>query len=167
MLEKEEEELRELLGIGKEISIIDGFDIANYGNEIAVGSSVRFIDGKPYKKGYRIFKIKTVTRQNDFAMIEETVIRRYKKEEKLPDLILIDGGIGQLNSAIKSLKALNLEIPILSLAKEEEKIILPSSREIKLPNNSYALRLLQRIRDEAHRFGNKFIRSIKSKSLGF
>ncbi|MGC8964806.1 MAG: excinuclease ABC subunit UvrC [Brevinematia bacterium] len=164
--EKEEEELRSLIKVEKEISIIDGFDIANYGNEIAVGSSVRFIDGKPYKKGYKIFRINTVIGQNDFAMIEETVFRRYsKKEDKLPDLILIDGGLGQLNSAIKSLKKLNLEIPIISLAKEEEKIILPSRKELKLPINSYALRLLQRVRDEAHRFGNNFIKNVKSKTL--
>lgn len=167
MSEKEEEELKELLSIKKGISIIDGFDIANYGSEIAVGSSVRFIDGKPHKRGYRIFRIKTVSGQNDFAMIGEIVFRRYKNEEKLPDLILIDGGLGQLNSAIKSLKALNLEIPIISLAKEEEKIILPSGKGIILPRNSYALRLLQRVRDETHRFGNRFIRNIKSKSLGF
>lgn len=167
MEEKEIEELCQVLGI-ENASIIDGFDIANYGDEIAVGSSVRFIDGVPSKKYYRIFKIKNVQGQNDFAMIEEAVFRRYKKEKEngiLPDLILIDGGKGQLNFAMNSLKKLDLKIPIIALAKQEEKIIFPDTKELKLPRNSYALRLLQRIRDEAHRFGNTFIRNIKSKKM--
>jgi excinuclease ABC subunit C len=83
----------------------------------------------------------------------------------LPDLVLIDGGKGQLNAAISALKNLNLNLPIVSLAKEEEKIILPDGNELILPKNSYALRLLQRVRDEAHRFGNSFIRKMKLKTL--
>ncbi|MEN2998316.1 MAG: excinuclease ABC subunit UvrC [Brevinematia bacterium] len=167
MENKELEELCNILGI-ESISVIDGFDVANYGDEISVGSSVRFIDGVASKKYYRVFKIKTVEGQNDFGMIEEIVYRRYSREKEdgqLPELILVDGGKGQLNSATRSLKKLELNIPVIALAKQEEKIILPNGEELKLPRSSYALRLLQRIRDEAHRFGNTFIRNIKSKRM--
>lgn len=167
MENKELDELCKVLGI-ENVSVIDGFDIANYGDEVAVGSSVRFIDGMPSKKNYRIFKIKTVEGQNDFGMIKEIVYRRYKREMEtgnLPDLIVIDGGVGQLNSAISSLEELGLDIPIISIAKQEEKIYTKDGREIILPRNSYALRLIQRIRDETHRFGNTFVRNLKSKQL--
>lgn len=163
---KELEELCRVLGL-KKAEVIDGFDIANYGDEIFVGSGVRFVGGEPAKKYYRLFKIKSVEGQNDVAMLAEIVLRRYKKEKEdgiLPDLILVDGGKGQLNSAISSLKHLSLNIPVIALAKQEEKIILPD-KEIILPPNSYALRLLQRVRDEAHRFCNTFARKVKSKLL--
>jgi len=169
MYSKEGKELARILKIGDYVSIIDGFDIANYSDEMAVGSSVRLIDGTPSKKDYRVFKMKWTTGQNDFGMIEETVFRHYrrvlKENRQLPDLVLIDGGKGQLNAAISALRKLNLELPTISLAKEEEKIILPDGDELILPKNSYALRLLQRARDEAHRFGNSFIRRMKLKAL--
>ncbi len=167
MKDKEIEELCKVLNL-ENISIIDGFDVANYGEEVAVGASVRFVDGEPFKKGYRVFNIKTVEGQNDFGMINEIVFRRYKREKdngQLPDLILIDGGRGQLNSAIDALNALGLKIPIVSLAKQEEKIVIPDGTEIVLPRNSYALRLLQRVRDEAHRFGNTFVKKVKLKRM--
>lgn len=167
MENKEVDELCRVLGI-ENVSVIDGFDVANYGDEVAVGASVRFIDGIPSKRNYRIFKIKTVRGQNDFGMIREIVYRRYKREIEtgdLPDLIVIDGGIGQLNSAISSLEELGLNIPIISIAKQEEKIYTRDGNEIVLPRNSYALRLIQRIRDETHRFGNSFVRNLKSKQL--
>ncbi|MCX8028764.1 MAG: excinuclease ABC subunit UvrC [Brevinematales bacterium] len=167
MEDKEIEELCRVLEL-ENVSIIDGFDIANYGDEIAVGASVRFVDGMPFKKGYRLFNIETVKGQDDFGMMKEIVFRRYKREKEngvLPDLILIDGGKGQLNSAVSSLEKLQLEIPIVALAKEEEKIVTKDGREILLPRNSYALRLLQRVRDEAHRFGNTFVRNLKSKRV--
>ncbi|MFN4245288.1 MAG: excinuclease ABC subunit UvrC [Brevinematia bacterium] len=167
MIDEEMDELCEIVGV-EGISVIDGFDITNYADEMAFGSSVRFIDGIPVKRYYRIFKIKSIQGQNDFEMMEEIVYRRYKREkenDRLPDLVLIDGGRGQLNFAIRALKNLGLDIPIIALAKQEEKIVFPDGKELILPRNSYALRLLQRIRDEAHRFGNTFIRNIKSKSF--
>ncbi len=169
MYSKEGQELAKILKIGDYVSIIDGFDVANYSDEMAVGSAVRLIDGIPSKKDYRIFKMKWTTGQNDFGMIEETVSRHYRRilesKGQLPDLVLIDGGKGQLNAAINALRKLNLNLPIVSLAKEKEKIILPDGNELILPKNSYALRLLQRVRDEAHRFGNSFIRRMKLKIL--
>jgi excinuclease ABC subunit C len=152
--------------------IIDCFDISNFGASFAVGSCTRFVNGEPNKAGYRKFKIKTISTQNDFAMIEEIVFRRYyllteKTDglDQIPDLIVIDGGKGQLYSAINAVHKLGMDIPCISLAKENEEICLPySNKHIVLPKNSLALKLLQRIRDEAHRFGlayNVNLRKIK------
>lgn len=140
-------------------TIIDCFDISNFGTTFAVGSCIRFVNGEPNKAGYRKFKIRTILSQNDFAMIEEIVSRRYLLAEKtdqdqMPDLIVIDGGKGQLHSAIYAIHKLGMDIPCISLAKENEEICIPySSNPIILPKSSPALKLLQHIRDEAHRFG--------------
>ncbi|MDQ4100909.1 MAG: excinuclease ABC subunit C, partial [Thermoproteota archaeon] len=136
--------------------VIDCFDVSNLGISIAVGSCVRFVNGKPNKSFYRRFNITTVVGQNDFAMISELVRRRYSSvSEKLPDLILIDGGRGQLGAAIMSLKSLGIsDVPCISLAKENEEIYTHSSKEpIVLPKSSLGLKMLQHARDEAHRFG--------------
>jgi excinuclease ABC subunit C len=136
--------------------VIDCFDVSNLGTSIAVGSCVRFINGKPSKSFYRRFNITTVVGQNDFAMIGELVRRRYSAVgEKFPDLILIDGGLGQLRAAIMSLKSLGIsDVPCISLAKENEEIYMQGSKEpIVLPKSNSGLKMLQYARDEAHRFG--------------
>ncbi|HZC49590.1 MAG TPA: excinuclease ABC subunit UvrC [Nitrososphaeraceae archaeon] len=155
-------ELKKILQLPTIPYVIDCFDISNFGTTFAVGSCTRFINGHPNKAGYRKFRIKTkLFSQNDFAMIEEIVTRRYSHyDEKInskyqmPDLIVIDGGKGQLHSAINGLHKLGIEIPCISLAKENEEIYTPySSEPIILSRNSPALKMLQHIRNEAHRFG--------------
>jgi len=149
-------DLKKVLRLKSLPKIIDCFDISNLGLSIAVGSCVRFTNGIPEKSFYRKFKIKTIKDQNDFAMISEIVTRRYSKEDKinLPDLVLIDGGKGQLHSAIDSLYKLGLKIPCVSIAKQREEIFVPnSSFPVVMPKNSKSLKILQYLRDEAHRFG--------------
>ena len=155
--------LRELKGelkLGTIPSIIDCFDISNFGTSFAVGSRTRFLDAMPYKEGYRRFKIKTVLNQNDFAMIYEIVSRSYSSisgKDQLPDLIVIDGGRGQLRSALEAINKLGLNIPCISLAKEKEEIYTHLLKQpLRLPNTSEALMLLRHIRDEAHRFGLQY-----------
>jgi excinuclease ABC subunit C len=157
-------ELKEALGLPHLPLRIEGFDISNIQATEPVASLVVYERGKPAKDQYRKFKIKTVRGQNDFAMMGEVVYRRYRrlKEEgaQLPDLILIDGGKGQLGAAVQSLQELNLEkISIASLAKKEEEIFLPGlAQSIRLPKDSPALHILQAVRDEAHRFALSFHR---------
>ncbi|MFA5076328.1 MAG: excinuclease ABC subunit UvrC [Patescibacteria group bacterium] len=133
---------------------IDGFDVSNITGRLAVGSCVRFTNGWPNKKLYRRFKIRTVVGPNDYAMMLEIISRRYHRTGwGLPDLILVDGGRGQLNVALKVLAGLGLDIPIVSLAKKKEEIYIPQERKpIILDPRSGGRLLLQRIRDEAHRF---------------
>ncbi len=145
---------------------IECFDNSNLQGTTPVAAMVCFLNGKPSKKNYRHFNIKTVLGPNDFASMEEVVERRYKKiildkEKKLnfPDLIIIDGGKGQLNSAIKILKKLNIydKIEIISIAKRLEEIYKPNDQyPIHLSKISPSLKLIQRIRDEAHRFAITF-----------
>jgi len=149
-------DLKKLLNLKLLPKIIDCFDISNLGLSIAVGSCVRFVNGIPEKSFYRKFKIKTIKDQNDFAMISEIVSRRYSKEDKLnlPDLVLIDGGKGQLHSALDAISKLGLKIPCISIAKEREEIFVPNSTfPIIIPKSSKSLKILQYLRDEAHRFG--------------
>jgi excinuclease ABC subunit C len=118
---------------------------------------VRFFNGKPDKSNYRKFKIRTVQGQNDTAMIKETVLRRYnrllKDSAQLPDLILIDGGKGQLSAAQEALQSIKAKIPVISLAKQNEEVFFPGKDEpLKLPEESPVLHLLQSVRDESHRF---------------
>jgi excinuclease ABC subunit C len=138
--------------------IIEGFDISNTGGDQSVGSMVVFKDGIPYKQKYRRFNIKTVQGPNDVSSLEEVIKRRYqrvlKEKQSLPDLILIDGGKGQLNAALKALKELGLEKqPVISLAKKEEILFSPVHKNgLALDRTSSALKLFQHIRNEAHRF---------------
>ncbi|MBF0483824.1 MAG: excinuclease ABC subunit UvrC [Candidatus Omnitrophica bacterium] len=160
---KEAEQLQRTLELPRLPERIEAFDISNIMGNQPVGSMVSFLNGKPYKSNYRKFKIKTVEGIDDFQMMAEVVYRRYKRlkiEHKIfPDLILIDGGKGQLAAAEAELKKLEVEIPIASLAKKEEEIFLPRRRNsIKLAKDSLALHLLQRVRDEAHRFAVTFHR---------
>ena len=149
---------------------IECFDNSNTMGEQSVGSMVSFLNGKPDKSNYRRFKIKTVEGIDDFKMIAETVRRRYTRLKNegatFPDLIVIDGGKGQLAAAVKELKTLQLPLPVISLAKREEEIFIPGKRNsLKLSHDSLGLKLLMRIRDEAHRFGLKYHTLLRAKKF--
>ena len=148
---------------------IAAFDVSNLGDTDKVGAAVFFNDGRPLKKFYRHFQIKTVEFQNDFAMMEEIVGRFFAKVKEgdipRPDLILIDGGKGQVSSALSALEKLEIrEQPVIGLAKRLEEVILPGSSDaLTLPRSSTSLRLLQRIRDEVHRFGLAYNQKVRKK----
>ena len=151
---------------------IEGFDNSNIQGTSPVASCVVFKNGKPSKKDYRHFKIKTVVGANDFASMEEIIYRRYKRlldeGKDLPQLIVIDGGKGQLSSALNSLKKLNLygEIGIIGIAKKLEEIYFPGdSVPLYLDKNSTSLKLIQQVRNESHRFGLLFHRQLRSKQF--
>jgi excinuclease ABC subunit C len=150
---------------------IECFDISNIQGADTVASLVVFSDGKPKKSEYRKFKIRTVEGPNDFASMQEVVERRYtrllKEKSILPDLIIVDGGRGQLSSAIEVLSKLELHaVPIIGLAKRIEEVFLPGQSEsLQLPRTSSGLRLMQQIRDEAHRFAVTFHRSLRTKRI--
>ena len=161
-------ELKKYLKLEKLPRIIEGYDISNISGKFAVGSKVSFKDGKPNKKMYKHFKMETPG-PNDFAMMEELLTRRLKMidSDPEPDLIVIDGGKGQLGMACGVLDDLNLtHIPVIGLAKEFEEIFLPNSkRPIIIPKNNKALHLLQQVRDESHRFAITYHRKLRSKSI--
>lgn len=162
-------ELKKVLGLPKLPERIEGFDIAHIGGKFPVASLISFWRGNPDKKNYRYFRLKTTDGIiDDFASMREAASRRYvrlKNEGKqLPDLILIDGGIGQVNAVAGVLTALELEIPVAGLAKRDEEIWLPQSSEpVKLLKNSDALHLLQRVRDETHRFATSKNQILRTK----
>ncbi|MFW6149746.1 MAG: helix-hairpin-helix domain-containing protein, partial [Atribacterota bacterium] len=136
----------------------------------AVGSMVVFQSGFPDKKKYRHFKIREVKGINDYAMMKEVIFRRFRdyhiKSHILPDLILLDGGKGQLNIINNTLKELNIKINVLALAKREEELFKPGEKEsILLPRSSEAFFLIQRIRDEAHRFAISYHKKLRSKLI--
>lgn len=163
-------ELQRVLSLEEPPKLIEAFDVSNLFGTNPSGSLVVFKDGKPRKGEYKRFRIKSVEGIDDYAMMREIVYRRYKKaiEERaeLPNLILIDGGMGQLNSAKKVMEELGLShIPVLGLAKRLDEIVLPDRSVIMLPKSSYALRLLQRLRDEAHRFAISYHRKLREKRL--
>lgn len=164
-------ELGQALGLPKPPRRIEAFDISNLGSDAAVASMVSFLDGRPDKANYRRFHIRSVQGQNDFAMIRETVGRRYQRllneKARLPDLVLIDGGPGQLRQAREILLSLGLDrLPVIALAKREELVHLPDRKEpLRLPLHSKALHLLQTVRDEAHRFALAFHRKTREQHL--
>ena len=164
-------EMQKLLRMPTEPRHIEGFDNSNIQGSNPVSACVVFKDGKPSKSDYRIFHVKTVEGPNDFATMEEVIFRRYKRmleeDESLPQLILIDGGKGQLSSAVKSLKLLGLygKITVVGIAKRLEEIFFPEdSIPLYLDKKSETLKVLQRVRDEAHRFGVKHHRTRRSNS---
>ena len=165
------DQLQNLLQTLEPVRIIEGIDVASISGAEAVGSLVKFIDGRPFKSGYRRFKIKTVKSIDDYAMIAEVVKRRYKYalagEELWPDLVLIDGGLGHLHAAEQAFKQMNAPIPkIASIAKREDDVFLQgSSKPLKLPKTSPALKLLQYVRDEAHRFAQHYHHILRSKKM--
>jgi excinuclease ABC subunit C len=148
---------------------IECFDNSNLQGTDPVSSMVCFVDGRPRRSEYRKFKVRTVVGADDFATMKEVVGRRYSRVMKegwaLPDLIVIDGGKGQVAAAMEVIKELGLEhIPLIGLAKRLEEIVLPGQRDtVLLPRSSSSLRLLQQIRDEAHRFAITFHRSLRSR----
>jgi excinuclease ABC subunit C len=163
--------LQKVLGIPHIPRTIEGMDIAHLGGTDTVASLVSFLDGLPFKGGYRRFKIKSVEGVDDFASMREVVTRRFRRlhedEEVFPDILLIDGGKGQLNAAIDAFKSLGIDPPcVISLAKQEEEIYRPGEAEpIKLSRHSAALRLLQYVRDEAHRFAQHYHHMLRRKRL--
>ncbi len=146
-------------------------DISNLGGTDAVGSVIFFSDAKPMKKGYRRFKIKTIEGQDDFSMMAEVVSRYFnhlaENNENYPDLLLIDGGKGQLNASLGALRELGIiQQQCASLAKRYEEVYLPGRSEpISIPRTSSALKLLQQVRDEAHRFAVTYHRKLRSKKI--
>lgn len=164
-------EMKRILHLPEEPRHIEGFDNSNIQGTNPVSACVVFKNGKPSKEDYRIFHPKSVEGPNDFATMEEVIYRRYKRildeGAPLPQLILIDGGKGQLSSAIKSLKLLGLygKISIISIAEKLEEIFFPNdSIPLYLDKKSETLKILQRVRDEAHRFGVKHHRTRRKNS---
>ena len=163
-------QLAEVLNLSAPPQRIEAFDISNISGTFAVASLVSFKNGRPDRANYRRFKIKTVEGQDDFASMAEVVKRRYSRQKReskqLPDLILIDGGKGQLNAAIGELKKLGLKIPAIGLAKEFEEIYLPEKSEpLRLGLEHPATKLLQRIRDESHRVANFYNAQLRLKRI--
>jgi excinuclease ABC subunit C len=163
--------LKKVLGLPKIPRVIEGVDIAHLGGEDTVASLVSFIDGTPFKPGYRRFKIKSVAGIDDFASMREVVTRRFRRlrddEEIFPDILLIDGGKGQLNAALEAFRLLGIEPPcLISLAKQEEEIYRPGEAEpVVLKRTHAALRLLQSVRDEAHRFAQHYHHLLRKKRM--
>lgn len=169
---KEAEQLERILGLSRRPERIEAFDISNIMGSSAVGAMVSFLNGKPDKSQYRRFRIRDINGIDDFRMMAQVVQRRYarlKREGRLfPDLIVVDGGKGQLSAAKEELKKLEVDIPVIALAKRDEEIFLPSRRNpIVLAKDALALQLLQRVRDEVHRFAVSYHRLLRTKtSLG-
>lgn len=163
-------ELKDRLNLDSIPYILECFDISHLSGTSTVGSMVMFRNGKPDKNNYRRFKIKSVDQIDDFASLKEIVFRRYYKLKlenlQLPDLIIIDGGKGQLSSAVSALDELKLKIPIISIAKENEEIFIPNESDpIILSKKDPALQIIQEIRDEAHRFAISYNRLLRKKNL--
>ncbi|MEW5758957.1 MAG: excinuclease ABC subunit UvrC [Candidatus Omnitrophota bacterium] len=164
------ESLKKTLDLNKIPLRIEAFDISSIGESFKAGSLVSFCKGVADKSGYRRFKIKTVTGRDDYSCLEEVLNRRYSKlireKASLPDLILIDGGKGHLSVGLEVLKRLRIDIPVISIAKENE-IIFSTKKPsgVNLPRDSAALKLVQRIRDEAHRFAHSYNLLLRKKYL--
>lgn len=167
-------ELADALALDRIPRRIECFDVSNLHGTNAVASMVVFENGKPKKSDYRRFQIKQVEGPNDFAMMQEAIRRRYRRAldveqteawQTMPDLIIVDGGKGQLSAALNALQELGLNLPIAALAKEHEELFLPDRPDaVVLPRDSQALFLVQRIRDEAHRFAVAFHRKRRAKT---
>jgi excinuclease ABC subunit C len=148
---------------------VEGVDIAHLGGNETVASLVQFIDGLPFKPGYRRFRIRDVDGVDDYASIREVVARRFRKlrddGDVFPDILLIDGGIGQLRKALEAFEALRITPPtVLSLAKKEELVYVAGrNKPLRLSRRSYSLRLLQYVRDEAHRFAQHYHHILRRK----
>src|SRR5213080_3201254 len=162
--------LQEALALAEPPRIIEGIDIAHLQGGETVGSKVCFIDGVPFKDGYRRYKIKHGQGNNDYLSIQEVVSRRYREagqnNELFPDVILIDGGLGQLHAALDVFTQMDVKPPmVISLAKKEELVYAQARSEpIRLPRNNVGLKLLQYVRDEAHRFAQHYHHILRRKS---
>lgn len=165
------DQMKEILKLPSIPRIIEGFDISNIEGSDATGSMVCFVEGKPFKKKYRHYNIQSKSTPDDIAMMREVLMRRYsmilERDLELPDLILVDGGKGQLNAGIAVLNELGIEnVPIIGLAKKYEEIFLPNRKDpIQLPLESQVLKLFQQIRDEAHRFAVNLHKKQREKKM--
>jgi excinuclease ABC subunit C len=163
--------LQKVLKLAEPPRVIEGIDVAHLaGNEI-VGSLVQFIDGTPFKPGYRKYRIRTVQGVDDYRAIAEVAARRFRRlrdeESPFPNLFLVDGGRGQLHAALEAIRSVGVEPPmVVALAKEEEVLYVPNQAEpLRLSRHSFALRLLQYVRDEAHRFAQHYHHLLRRKRL--
>lgn len=162
--------LKKTLKLPQAPRTIEGVDIAHLGGGQTVASLVQFIDGLPFKPGYKRYKIRGVAGIDDYASIHEVVARRFKRlsdeQEVFPDILLIDGGKGQLSAGLAAFRELKIDPPlVLSLAKREEEIyVMDQPEPLKLSRHAYALRLLQYVRDEAHRFAQHYHHILRRKS---
>jgi len=162
--------LGKVLGLARTPRVVEGVDIAHLGGGETVASLVQFIDGLPFKPGYRRFRIQDTRGIDDFRSIYEVVSRRFRKladdGDTFPDVLLIDGGKGQLNAALAAFRDQQIEPPtLISLAKRDEEIFRPGESEpIRLSKNAFALRLLQYVRDESHRFAQHYHHLLRNKS---
>lgn len=163
-------EVKEVLELPCLPSRIEGYDISNIQGKMAVGSMVIFENGRPNTSSYRRFRIRTVPSSDDYAMLSEVILRRFKRLEKakkdwvtMPDLILVDGGRGQLNAVVSAIEILGIEpLPVIGLAKEDERIFIHGRKEtVLLSRSSPGLQLLERVRDEAHRFALGYHQKIR------
>jgi excinuclease ABC subunit C len=167
----EMQELQRVLKLTALPSHIEGFDISNISGTLSVASTVCFRDGRPHKDHYRHYQIKTVEGSDDFASMAEVVSRCYARVQaeggQLPDLVMVDGGKGQLMAALKALWQLDIhDLPVIGLAKQMEEIYAPGTPlPILLPRNSPALHLIQRLRDEAHRFANAYHQKLRKRRI--
>jgi len=164
------ETLKRILNLHETPTVIECFDISHLSGTNIVASMVQFRNGRPDKSNYRRYRIKTVEKNDDFASMREVVKRRYSKlkseNRSYPNLVIIDGGIGQLNASIKVLEEIGVKIPIISLAKEFEEVYLPGrNTPIRLDEKNKGKLLLQAIRDEAHRFAVKYNRLLRKKEI--
>lgn len=163
-------ELKKALALTRLPKIIEAFDVSNISGSEAVASMVSFYEGRPNKSNYRRFRIKGVSQINDLKMLQEAVARRYcrviSEHLRLTDLVVIDGGKGQLNAVCRQLSKLGLKIPVISIAKRREEIFIPGqSQPLELERDSPALFLIQRIRDESHRFALAYHRILRRKKI--
>ena len=163
-------ELKSLLSLDAVPVSIECFDVSNIQGSFVVGSMVRFQDGEADKAKYRKFRVRAVDGQDDVASIREIVLRRFsgtiRTQMSLPDLVVIDGGGAQLNAACSAMDEANVDIPVIALAKREEEIYVPCKiMPLRLNRKSGALKLLQRIRDEAHRFAVSYHRVLRGRSV--
>ncbi len=162
--------LQRLLRLPRPPRRIEGYDVSHTFGEERVASMVVFKDGKPSKSDYRRYKIKTFSGIDDYAAMYEVVSRRFRRLAReggeRPDLVLIDGGLGQLRAALRAMEDVGVSVPAVALAKRYETLHLPSGEVVQLPLNDPALRLLMRVRDEAHRFALKYHRTLRSKKYG-
>lgn len=162
--------LKQIFGLDEQPRVIEGVDIAHLQGQETVASLVQFIDGLPFKHGYKRYKIRTVQGVDDFASMREVVSRRFRRLQAeghaFPDILLIDGGKGQLNAVMETFRTIDIEPPfVLSLAKREEEVFLPGHSEPKrLSRHSFALRLLQYVRDESHRFAQAYHHTLRRKA---
>ncbi|HBO97962.1 MAG TPA: excinuclease ABC subunit C [Candidatus Omnitrophica bacterium] len=174
---KEAEQLQRALNLPRLPERVETFDISNImagrlpaGGNQAVGSMVSFFNGKPDKANYRRFRIREVEGIDDFQMLAEIIRRRYRRLKRegriFPDLIIVDGGKGQLSAAVEALVSLEVRIPVIAIAKREEEVFLPGKRDpVRLAQDSLALQLVQRMRDEAHRFAVAYHRLLREKKV--